>query len=213
MFWRADGSAWIPAIAGIFKIIGGGSHATLFLTITIIRKNASGSLRYVSILRLSSYVCNHSADSRLRSAALIYTTGAAVVLDQTIASTVTPFLARQSPTLPYILSIGCCVLASTVTIVYNTTEGLASDRACADDPSTQPLLAHVAASQYPCTERPWTFGNIYRRWKNEPSEIRKVIKSLGWILGLAACSKATRPLFITYIQHRDGITPELVRMN
>ncbi|KAI0440338.1 hypothetical protein F4803DRAFT_527673 [Xylaria telfairii] len=187
LFWRTGGPAWIPIVAGIFKIIGGGSHATLFLTITIIRKNASGSLR----------------------AALIYTTGAAVVLYQTIASTVTLFLARQSPTLPYIFSIACCILAITVTIGYDTTEGQASERVYVDDPSTQPLLTHGAASQDPYTERPSTFGNIYRRWKNEPSENRKIMKSLGWIFGLAACSKATRPLFLTYIQHRDGIMPDL----
>ncbi|RYC63532.1 hypothetical protein CHU98_g2666 [Xylaria longipes] len=45
VFWRADGHAWIPVVTGIFKIIGGGSHATAFLTITLIRKCPSGSLR------------------------------------------------------------------------------------------------------------------------------------------------------------------------
>ncbi|KAI8951733.1 hypothetical protein F4801DRAFT_544156 [Xylaria longipes] len=188
LFWRADGHAWIPVVTGIFKIIGGGSHATAFLTITLIRKCPSGSLR----------------------AALIYTTGAAVVLCQSIASTITPFLARQSPTLPYILSIACCVFASTVTIVYNETGSLMSDRACANNPSLLPLLSHVATSQDHHSATPWELCKIhYRRWNTKPSMTRKVLKSLGLIFFLAAVAKATRPLFITYIQHRVGVTPEL----
>ncbi|KAI0481809.1 hypothetical protein F4859DRAFT_529560 [Xylaria cf. heliscus] len=187
LFWRAGGVAWIPTIAGIFKILGGGPHATLFLAITIIRKNASGSLR----------------------SGLIYTTGAAVVLCQTIASAVTPFLAAQSPTLPYIFSIVCCVLACAITIVYNATRSPESDRACANDPSTQPLLPHQAANRDPNPMTPWGLGEVhYRIWKSKPSMARKALKSLGVIFFLAAVAKATRPLFITYIQHRAGVTPE-----
>ncbi|KAI1754227.1 hypothetical protein F4782DRAFT_493683 [Xylaria castorea] len=188
LFWRTDGLSWIPAFSGIFKIIGGGSHATVFLMILLIRKNSLDSLR----------------------STLIYTTGAAVVLCQTIASTVTPFLARQNSALPYIVSITCCVLASTVTIVYDATGSSASDRACANDPSTQPLLSHVTASEDLQSATLWGLGRMhYRRWNNKPSMIRKLLKSLGWIFFLAAVAKATRPLFLTYIQHRVGVAPEL----
>ncbi|KAI1739707.1 hypothetical protein F4680DRAFT_448703 [Xylaria scruposa] len=188
LFWRADGLSWIPAIAGILKTIGGGSHATIFLTVSLIRKNSFDSLR----------------------ATLIYTTGAAVVLCQTIASTVTPFLARQNQIMPYIFSITCCILASTVTTIYDAAESSASVRACADDPSTQPLLLHETASQDPQSATLWELGEIhYRTWNNTSSLIREALKSLGWIFFLAAVAKATRPLFLTYIQHRVGITPEL----
>ncbi|KAI0448387.1 hypothetical protein F5B21DRAFT_497660 [Xylaria acuta] len=187
LFWKANGLAWVPAIAGTFKIIGGGAHAAIFLTIVLIRKSSSGSLR----------------------AALIYTTGAAVVLCQTIASTVTPFLARQSPTLPYIFSIAFCALAGAVTTVYHAASSPASDRECANDPSTQPLLLHVAASQNPHPTTSWELVKIhYARWSNKASITRKVLKLIGLIFFLAAVAKATRPLFITYIQHRVGVTPE-----
>ncbi|KAI0857417.1 hypothetical protein F4860DRAFT_489578 [Xylaria cubensis] len=188
LFWRADGLSWIHAIAGIFKIIGGGCHATIFLTITLIRKNSFDNLR----------------------ATLIYTTGAVVVLCQNIASTVTPFLAGQNQTLPYIFSIICCTLACTVTTIYDTTENSASVQACANDPSTLPLLLHETASQDSQSATLWELGEIhYRTWNNKPSMVRRVLKSLGWIFFLAAVAKATRPLFLTYIQHRVGITPEL----
>ncbi|KAI1154177.1 hypothetical protein F4825DRAFT_412822 [Nemania diffusa] len=188
LFWRTDGLAWTSVIAPVFKIIGGGSHATTFLTIMLIRENISGSLR----------------------AAFIYMTGAVIVLCQTIASEVTPFLARKSPTLPYIFSIACCILASVLAIVYNTTESLVSDQECSNDRSTEPLLSHIAASRDNYLVPLFGFKETYSQiWRDMQPITRKALKSLGFIFFVAAIAKATRPLFINYIQHRVGVTPEL----
>ncbi|KAI3316734.1 hypothetical protein HD806DRAFT_527656 [Xylariaceae sp. AK1471] len=187
-FQATEGLAWIPAIASIFKIIGGGSHATAFLTLTLIREKTSGTL----------------------CAALIYTTGATIVLCQTIASVVTPSLAIQSPILPYIISILCCVLAIVVTIIYNKAGGSASDPDWADNSSAQPLLPNGAAVENATSPRALAgMMGCSGGWHNKPSMTKEVLKSIGFIFFIAAIAKATRPLFITYIQHRVGIIPKL----
>ncbi|KAI0190546.1 hypothetical protein F4808DRAFT_453858 [Astrocystis sublimbata] len=186
VFQGVDGLAWVPAVAGIFKMIGGGSHAAAFLTITLIQKNASGSLRTV----------------------LICTTGAAVVLCQTIASAVTPPLSKRSPILLYLLSIACCILAGIATVGYSTTRSPASDRQRSNDPSRQPLLSYTNQDHF----SPNLLGFIkiyYTRWNSKPFITRKVLAILGFIFFVLSISKATRPLFLTYIQYRSGITPEL----
>ncbi|KAI3338074.1 hypothetical protein F4824DRAFT_461073 [Ustulina deusta] len=186
LFWRTDELAWTSALAPIFKIIGSGSHATAFLAISVIWENTSGSLR----------------------AALIYTTGAVIVLCQTIASSVTPFLARQDLALPYIFSIICCVLAGFATIVYDTAGAPSSSREWTNDSSAQPLLSPLVASEDAPSAAPLGILGAYSdRWYNKPFTTRKVLKLLGLVFLLVAIAKATRPLFITYIQHRVGITP------
>ncbi|KAJ8132250.1 hypothetical protein O1611_g1380 [Lasiodiplodia mahajangana] len=184
LVWRSDGRAWAVAIAPVLKIIGGGSHATIFIIITVIQKNTSGNLR----------------------AALIYTTGAVVVACQSIATEVTSVLARKSLTLPYIFSITCCILASVITIVYNTPHSPASDHKYANDPSTQPLL-HVTAGRDVYSVAP-LLEECAQRWHNIQPGTRKILTSLGFIFLVAAIAKATRPLFLNYIQHHVGVTPE-----
>ncbi|KAI0521657.1 hypothetical protein F5B22DRAFT_546077 [Xylaria bambusicola] len=185
-FWWTNGLAWTFAIASAFKIIGSGSHATIFLTIIGIRDKTSGSLR----------TC------------LIYTTGAVVVLSQTIAASVGPFLATQSLVLPYIFSIICCFLAAFVVNVYVTAEDLANGCEWASDACTQPLLSPPVASYDASSVIPLGMIRTYsNRWQSKPSTTRRVLKLLGLVFLLAAIAKATRPLFITYIQHRVGITP------
>ncbi|KAK5626745.1 hypothetical protein RRF57_002460 [Xylaria bambusicola] len=195
-FWRTDGIAWTFAIASAFKIIGGGSHATIFLTIIGIRDKTSGSLR------------DQLANIKLHSTCLIYTTGAVVVLSQTIAASAGPFLAAQSLVLPYIFSIICCSLAVFVVNFQVTAEDLTSGREWAGDACTQPLLSPALASHDTSSAVPLGFIRTYsNRWQNKPSTIRNALKLLGLVFLLAAIAKATRPLFITYIQHRVGITP------
>ncbi|KAI0111110.1 hypothetical protein GGR51DRAFT_65856 [Nemania sp. FL0031] len=183
--WRSDGRASIVAIASIFKMIGGGSHATMFLIVTVIQKNTSGSLR----------------------AALIYTTGAVVVACQSIATEVTSLLARKSPTFPYIFSIACCILASVITMVYDTPQTPASDLKHANDSSTQPLL-HVTTGQDIYSATP-LLEICSQYWHNMKPRTRMALMSLGFIFFVAAVAKATRPLFLNYIQHHVGVTPEL----
>ncbi|KAI1419198.1 hypothetical protein F5Y12DRAFT_721013 [Xylaria sp. FL1777] len=186
VYWGTYARTWTSAIAPVFKIIGGGSHATTFLTITTIWEKTSGSLR----------------------AALIYTTGAVVVLCQTVASSVTPFLVRQHLALPYIFSIAFCILAGFVTLIDNTPEAPTSGQEWASDSSVQPLLPPRTASEDAASASSSGFIAAYSiRWRNNPSMTRKPLKLLGWVFLLAAIAKATRPLFITYIQHRVGITP------
>ncbi|KAI0532099.1 hypothetical protein GGR58DRAFT_517978 [Xylaria digitata] len=184
--WRADGAVWPSVIASIFKIVGGGSHATAFLTITLIWEKTSGSLR----------------------SALIYITGAVIVLSQTIASSVTPFLARQNPTFPYTFSIVCCVLASIVTVFYHTGGIPTGNREWISNSLVRPLLSPTVANQEAPSSTQLGFLEVYsQRWHNKSFNTRVIITLLGFIFLLAGIAKATRPLFTTYIQHRIGITP------
>ncbi|KAI1278998.1 hypothetical protein F5Y07DRAFT_360135 [Xylaria sp. FL0933] len=186
LLWRIDGHAWIFAIAPIFKIIGSGSHATAFLVIIAIRENTSGSLR----------------------SALVYTTGAVIVICQTIASSITPFLAKQGLPMPHFFSAICCILAGLITIVYGTAGNSASGRDWTNDSSVQPLLPPLAASQNASSGTPFGLITAYcNMWLNKVFAVRKPLKLLFWVFLFAAIAKATRPLFTTYIQHRVGVTP------
>ncbi|KAI1357220.1 hypothetical protein F5Y08DRAFT_324781 [Xylaria arbuscula] len=183
--WRTDGLVWAFAIASVFKVIGSGCHATIFLTIVDIRDKTSGSLR----------------------TSLIYTTGAVTVLCQTIASSVGPSLAARELTLPYILSIVCCSLAASIANISNTTEIPVNSRDWRSDPCTRPLLSPPASNHDASSSIPMGFLRTHSdRWQEKPSRTRNVLKLLGFVFLLAAIAKATRPLFITYIQHRVGIT-------
>ncbi|KAI0423866.1 hypothetical protein F5Y09DRAFT_173480 [Xylaria sp. FL1042] len=186
LFWQIDGRAWIPAIAPVFKIIGSGSHATTFLIIIAIREKTAGSLR----------------------AALIYTTGAVIVLCQTIASSVTPFLAKQDLSIPYSLSVICCIFAGFITIVDSMAGNPAGGRDWTNNSSLRPLLSPLVANQDRLSVTPTGLITAYSNvWLNKPPMARKSLKLLGWVFLFAAIAKATRPLFTTYIQHRVGITP------
>ncbi|KAI1194637.1 hypothetical protein F5X97DRAFT_327320 [Nemania serpens] len=187
LYWGADGSAWALAIASIFKLLGGGSHTTVFLTIALIRKSTSSYSR----------------------AALIYTTGAVVVLCQTIASSVSQLPARQNPILAYLIAISCCILAGVIAIIYEPLSNQAYDGERASDPSAQPLIPLVNPDQDTPPATLWGFLGMYSRgWRMTHSGTRRVLKSLGIIFFLAAVAKATRPLFLTYIQHRVGVSAE-----
>lgn len=86
---RSTKSSLPFVIPSPLKIIGGGSHATLFLTLVLLHYRASGSSR----------------------AAIIFTSGAVMTLCQAAGSTLTPQLLKCGEALPCVLSIVCCVLA------------------------------------------------------------------------------------------------------
>ncbi|KAI0975630.1 hypothetical protein F4678DRAFT_483879 [Xylaria arbuscula] len=180
VFWRPDEHGWISAIAPMFKTIGGGSHTTAFLIITYIKKNNSSSLK----------------------AALVYMTGAVIVLCQIFASSITRLIAKQDLTLSYILSLVCCTLAGFVTIRDSVARAVASDQNWTAD-SMRPLLSHRKASNMPLG----LIEEYLNGWHNMHSGARKSLTLLGWAIFLAAIAKATRPLFLTYVQHRVGLTP------
>ncbi|TRX91122.1 hypothetical protein FHL15_007910 [Xylaria flabelliformis] len=133
--------------------------------------------------------------------------------DNILANALPLALESEPPQVPgfwNLTTIALILSTVSVTTTYDATESQASVRACANDPSTQPLLLHETTSQDSQSATLWELGEIhYRTWNNKPSMVRKVLKSVGWIFFLAAVAKATRPLFLTYIQHRVGITPEL----
>lgn len=136
-------------------------------------------------------------------------TGAVVVLCQTIASSVASSLATKNLTLLYILAVVCCSLAAFVVNAYDTAGDPANSRRWASDPCTQPLLSPPASIHDPTSPVPLGFMRTYSdRWQEKPSRVKIVLKLLGFVFLLAAVAKATRPLFITYIQHRVGITPD-----
>lgn len=151
------------------------------------------------------------ANCTFHSAALIYTSGAVIVLCQTLASWVSQLPARQNPILAYIIAMACCILAGIIAIIYEPLSNQANDGERTSDPSTQLLipLVHTGQDNSPATL--WGLLGMYsRRWRNTHSGIRRVLKSLGIIFFLAAVAKATRPLFLTYIQHRVGVPAEVV---
>lgn len=117
---------------------------------------------------------------------------------------------RENPTLAYIIALACCILAGNIAIVY---EPLLSNQLGGGEESytTQPLLAPLVnpRRENPGTALLWGFLRTYytRKWYNAThSETWGALKSLGIVFFLAAVAKATRPLFLTYIQHRVGVS-------
>ncbi|KAI8630198.1 hypothetical protein F5Y19DRAFT_474582 [Xylariaceae sp. FL1651] len=181
----AKGAVWTSALAPVFKVIGGGSHSTAFLTLVLLREQTSGSLR----------------------AALIYATGAVIVLCQMIASSVTPLLANSNPILPYILSILCCLLAYVATLLHDNDGSPRLEKA--DHSSTRPLLKNVSEAKSAFSPTLREFRADYSQiWRSMSFQAISPVRLLGLVFVLASIAKATRPLFITYIQHRVGITPQ-----
>ncbi|KAI0202874.1 hypothetical protein F4808DRAFT_60979 [Astrocystis sublimbata] len=183
-----EGCLWLPAITGLFRVFGGGSHATLFLTIILIRQISRGSIR----------------------AAAIYATGSFVVIQQSMASAFTPYLVGQNPALPYLISMACCIVAGVIAITSDVTQCPACGRLSTSDSTTrQPLLLHVVKSQAKHCPRLQELCQAHAKAiATSRCMARKVLKYLALVSFLAAIAKATRPLFTTYIQHRVGVTPE-----
>lgn len=131
---------------------------------------------------------------------------------QTLASTTTPMLLKHGHALPYIVSMICCLLAYAVTIVLTS----------ADTPenTTGPEQRMLRAPLLPPAEGDNTgvsymkqVQQIFHIFGDKSTITRSTITLLGLIFFTAAVSKATRPLFMTYIQHRVGITPEEVSID
>lgn len=129
---------------------------------------------------------------------------------QAVASLVTPMLIKHNHALPYILSIVFCLLGYVVAI--NLANGAASENTSEnqDLPTTEPLLPGTTSRGRNVTTAAFV-KEFFNKKSDTNSAQRKRMHLLSIVFFTAAIAKATRPLFTTYIQHRVGITPKLVR--
>ena len=84
-----------------------------------------------------------------------------------------------------------------------------------DLPATEPLLPETPSHRHNFTMAIFMkeMRSIFNILGNRSSATRRSLLLLGLVFFTAAISKATRPLFITYIQHRVDIAPHLVRLD
>jgi hypothetical protein len=138
-------------------------------------------------------------------------------LCQAAATALVGPLLKYSIALPGVFSVICCVLAYVVGFAYLRV--MDSPFCEAHSPSSQPLLPDLRlspAEPTPDQESSWLipFG-LSAAATSESLGIRAVTENktlflASSIFSIAAISKATRPLFTTYIQRRYGVSPSKV---
>lgn len=148
---------------------------------------------------------------------MYFLTGAVVVISQSVGSFVTPRLTARSPALPYAVAILCCGVTFCAVILSNPSSSFfrANDirgHATESDALLRPRDAHLDCSDQSASTLT-LISNYLSELKVHVSRARDQnnIPLVARAFALAAVSKATRPLFTTYIQSRDGITPSRVR--
>lgn len=155
----------------------------------------------------------HCLDADCGSVALMYITGAVSVTCQAVASLVTPILIKHNHALPYVLSMVFCLLGYAVAIISANGAALENIAGNRDLPTTEPLIPRTTlhGRDFTATAFIKELRIIFDVLRDRGSATRRSMLLLWLVFFTAAISKATRPLFTTYIQHRVGITPHLVR--
>ncbi|KAK2591805.1 hypothetical protein QQS21_010506 [Conoideocrella luteorostrata] len=181
-------------VAPLLKCFGGGSHASAFLALTLLRSEQDISLR----------------------SAYYYGTGAVAVLAQCLASFATPLLAKHSPFLPYALSVVCCTFAYGAVALYKKFDPISASRTEVESPDAAIREPLIPNAEPPSHNENQQSGNLLAvltsRLDNYTGHTflsgNNNMTIVIWIFSLMAISKATRPLFTTYIQHRDGLSSQ-----
>lgn len=150
--------------------------------------------------------------------AILYSlTGALVVISQSVGSFITPLLTTRSPALPYAVAILCCGAAFFAVILSNPSSSFFRPNDIRGHPTeSDALLRPRDAHLYSSDQSASTLTLISNYLSECKAHVliardQNNLRLIAWTSALAAVSKATRPLFTTYIQSRDGITPSRVR--
>lgn len=121
----------------------------------------------------------------------------------------TPLLLQYGQVQTYIISMVCCLLAYAVTVILtgDTTQDNISgpDQRILRAPLLRPSEGDSTPESY-MTQ----LGAIFDISADKTASTQRAMMLVGLIFFIAAVSKATRPLFTTYIQHRVGVTPDEV---
>lgn len=152
--------------------------------------------------------------------AFFYSTGAVTALCQAARSVLTRYLLTRGNTLPSVLSIVCCILAYVVLAMYISVDKASALSGRSGDPATEPLLNDPESPpgvQPPSEEQDgrlasWIPSSISRlKFLSVDVAARsRNLSLLASIFPIAAISKATRPLFTTYIQRRYKLSSSQV---
>ncbi|PVH84337.1 hypothetical protein DL98DRAFT_85772 [Cadophora sp. DSE1049] len=180
LHFRASAPSLPFIIPSLLKIIGGGSHATIFLTLVLLRERISGTSRVYVIFAL----------------------GAIMTLCQAAGTAVAPRLLKRGESIPGVIAIVFCILAYLLLAVDLRLN--AEPVKVSNEP--EPLLGELHEPQEPhlyrvlsSTSKIFAFESIYKD---------RNLATVGLVFFTAGISKATRPLFTTYIQRRYGFSPD-----
>ncbi|KAF4502919.1 hypothetical protein FAGAP_825 [Fusarium agapanthi] len=173
----------LVALVGLLvRCIGGGSHASAFLILAILRDQAP--LQY----RFASY----------------YLTGAVLVAAQSFGPFFASILADSSHLLPGILSRACCLIGFGIVDSLKSTPCESNNSG--HDESTSLLPHHQNGVELKSLSISGT--EYLSRCFGKKSLIRtSSLLFLPQVFFLMAICKSTRPLFKAYIQHRDDVSP------
>ncbi|KAF5234158.1 hypothetical protein FANTH_12260 [Fusarium anthophilum] len=175
----------MAATAGpLIKCGGGGSHGTAFLTLAILHSQAPQ-----------------------RRFLYYYLTGAITVLFQTLGFFSASPLSKHGHILPGALSAFCCIMAYAIILFLRQMDAHAKEP---NQNESSPLLpdgqqilrddiaptSHITLSEY--------LTSLCGRSSLLRSQELRFLPIVFFLMGFC---KSTRPLFTTYIQHRDGVSP------
>ncbi|KAF5546224.1 ent-kaurene oxidase [Fusarium napiforme] len=172
----------VAVVGPLVRCIGGGSHASAFLILSILHDQAPTHYRF------ASYYC----------------TGAVSVVAQSLGPFFASKLADSSHLLPGILSGTCCLIG--FGIVDSIKSAPCESNNSSHDESTSLLPNHQHDVE------PKSLDISVTEYLSRCFGKRSLIKTsslifLPQVFFLMAICKSTRPLFKAYIQHRDDVSP------
>ncbi|KAI1057467.1 hypothetical protein LB505_008981 [Fusarium chuoi] len=172
----------VAMVGPLVRCIGGGSHASAFLILSILHDQAPPHYRFVS------YYC----------------TGAVSVVAQSFGPFFASILSDSSHFLPGILSGTCCLIGFGIVDSLKSTACESSNST--HDESTSLLPNHQSEAE------PKRLSISVREYLSRFFGKKSLLKTsslifLPQVFFLMAICKSTRPLFKTYIQHRDDVSP------
>ncbi|VTT84417.1 unnamed protein product [Fusarium fujikuroi] len=172
----------VAIVSPLVRCIGGGSHASAFLILAILHDQAPPHYRF------ASYYC----------------TGAVSVVAQSFGPFFASILADYSHFLPGILSGSFCLIG--FGIVDSLKSTACESNNSSHDESTSLLPNHQTDAELKRLSISAT--EYLSRCFGKKSLLRtSSLIFLPQVFFLMAICKSTRPLFKTYIQHRDNVSP------
>ncbi|TVY66871.1 MFS efflux pump atnC [Fusarium oxysporum f. sp. cubense] len=182
LFYEQQWPVLVAIVGPLVRCIGGGSHASSFLVLAILHDQNPPHHRFTSY----------------------YWTGATSVLAQALGPFFASILADQSRVLPGILSGTCCLVG--FGIIDSLKPPPYESNNSSHDESTSLLPNNQNDVELKTLSISVT--EYLSRCFGKKSLIRSSsLIFLPQVLFLMAICKSTRPLFKTYIQHRDDVSP------
>ncbi|KAJ0140519.1 putative Beta-catenin-like protein 1 like protein [Fusarium oxysporum f. sp. albedinis] len=182
LFYDQQWPVLVAIVGPLVRCIGGGSHASAFLILAILHDQAPPQYRFASY----------------------YWTGSVSVLAQALGPFFASILADHSHVLPGVLSGICCLVG------FWISDSLKPPSCESNNPShneTTSLLPHHQ-NDVEIKRLSISVAEYMSRCFGKKSLIRRSsLTFLPQVFFLMAICKSTRPLFKTYIQHRDHVSP------